>query len=253
LIAGLAILTSSALFNTLQAQDVVSKKKLIKLEKEANKDLDPLFEAPFTYLYGNWVQEHINTEIANQHLDTTNLDPEFLTSEILELLKWAELDSTKDVLTQNQIIQIVEDSVMSLLLTEYGNLAKIYIDHINDNKNIILQKNRSTGWDPFNRVALPRKSKIDGIVELFKKKWKVSKEFAETKTQEIEWIIDGSLQLLITKFAGYRKSNDETTVDDAVFRATNDAYRSAEKQIRPLVRALVTEAVTEIFQDPTTK
>ena len=142
---------------------------------------------------------------------------------------------------------------MSLLLTEYGNLAKIYIDHINDNKNIILQKNRSTGWDPFNRVALPRKSKIDGIVELFKKKWKVSKEFAETKTQEIEWIIDGSLQLLITKFAGYRKSNDETTVDDAVFRATNDAYRSAEKQIRPLVRALVTEAVTEIFQDPTTK
>lgn len=252
LIMGIVVITSSAIFNNLQAQYVVSKKKFMKMEEEANKKLDPLFEAPFTYLYGTWVQQHINTEIANQHIDTDNLDPEFLTAEIMKLLEWAEWDSTKPALTQNQIIQAVEDSVMSLLLTEYGELAQIYVQHINDHGKIILQKNRTAGWDPFNRVAMPRKSKIDGIKNLFKGKGKVSKEFAETKTTEIEGIIDESLQLLITKFGGYRKAND-VTVEDAVFRATNDAYRSAEKKIRPLVRALVTEAVNEIFQDPTTK
>jgi len=264
LMAGIALLVSSWLLNNLQAQEVVTKKQLIKKEQKANEKLDPLFEAPFAYLYGLWVQKHINTEIANQHLDINNLNPAFLTEEVLKILQWNDTKELTPVLTVEQLTKAVEDSVMALLVIDYAKVAQIYINHINSHGNIVLQKNRTEWVDVFNRVALPREAKIDTLMKLFWERWlfgksgslgntKAGKAIAEKTTIELEHIINESLQLIITKFAEYRQSDNELTVEDAVYNATNDGFLSARGKISPKVKAIVAEASAENFRDPTKK
>jgi hypothetical protein len=82
---------------------------------------------------------------------------------------------------------------------------------------------------------------------------KAGKAIAEKTTIELEHIINESLQLIITKFAEYRQSDNELTVEDAVYNATNDGFLSARGKISPKVKAIVAEASAENFRDPTKK
>lgn len=288
LMAGIALLVSSWLLNTLQAQEVVTKKQLIKKEQKANEKLDPLFEAPFAYLYGTGLQEHINKLIANQHLNKDNLSPAFLNEEVLKILEWQNKEKKLEpVETEKQIIEAVQDSLMQLLVIEYAKVSQIYISHIkNVKENIVVQKNWSDPeWaDPYNRVALPREVRIEILVKLFWEKklfgtngtlgnTKQGREFAAKLTDELESEMTETLKYFIAKFKEYRRSDTaigDNTIprEDAIFKAANDASNfgwdwwtetagkqnySITKGMKDRVEELCTEAIDEIFKEPTTK